>query len=117
LLLSYLLHRKNEPSSLAVWHSLLSSIAARTDGDILPDQRSITSLLAAAQKGQLPKYLRPYGSELDNLIGGILEKALVGPTGSEAGLLVRQILVASGTSNPFILFYFAWHYGELIVSL
>lgn len=104
MLLSYLLHRKNEPRSLAVWHSLLSSIAAGTDGDNLPDQQSIANLLAAAQKGQLPKYLRPHASELDSLIGGILEKALAGPTGSEEGLLVRQILVASGTLNPFILF-------------
>ena len=100
LLLSYLLHRKNEPSSLAVWHSLLSSIAAGTDG--LPDQRSITSLLAAAQKGQLPKYLRPHIGELDSLVGGILEKALARPAGSEEALLVRQILVASGTPNPII---------------
>jgi hypothetical protein len=75
-------------------------------------------LLAAAQKGQLPKYLRPYDSELDSLIGGILEKVLVGPsTGSEEGSLVRQILVASGTPNPFILFCLAlWSTNYFIID-
>jgi hypothetical protein len=63
-------------------------------------------LLAAAQKGQLPKHLRPHAGELDSLIGGILEKALAGLAGSEEAFLVRQILVASGTPHPLILFYF-----------
>jgi len=80
----------------------LSNIASRADSaDHIPDQKSITSLLDAAQKGQLPKYLKPYAGELDNLVGGMLERALAGPVGSNEALLVRQILIASGAPNSF----------------
>ncbi|KAF8970121.1 hypothetical protein BDZ97DRAFT_1792056 [Flammula alnicola] len=96
LLLSYLIHRKNEPKALAVWHSLLSSISSNSETDHVPDQKSIGSLLDAAQKGHLPKYLRPQAGELDSLIGGLLEKSLAGPMGSDELVLIRQILVSSG---------------------
>lgn len=96
LLLTYLLHRNNEPKALGVWHSLLSSVAACSVVGHVPDQSSIGSLLAAAQKGHLPKYLKPQAGELDAVVGGLLKQALVGPMGSEEISLVEQIMLSAG---------------------
>lgn len=62
----------------------------------IPEQKSIVRLLDAAQQGRLPSYLKPKGGELDELVGGLLEKALTGPVGSDEVGLVRQILKTSG---------------------
>lgn len=96
LLLSYLIHRKNEPKALRVWHSLLSSIASKAKSDHVPDLNVFGSLLDAAQKGMLPKYLTPQAGELDSLVGLLLENALDDPKGSNELALVKQILVSSG---------------------
>jgi hypothetical protein len=83
-----------------VWHSLLSSIASTvtvtaSQEERVPEQEPIVRLLDAAQKGQLPSYLKPNGGELDALVGGLLEKAWTAVDSDEVGL-VRQILTASG---------------------
>ncbi|KAF8899801.1 hypothetical protein CPB84DRAFT_1780009 [Gymnopilus junonius] len=84
LLLSYLIHRKNELRCMEVWHSLLSSIASSPLVDQEPTKR-----------GQLPKYLRPQSGELDPLVGDLLEKTLSGPTESDTSALVRQIFLSA----------------------
>lgn len=52
-------------------------------------------LLDAAQRGQLPSYLKPNGGELDVIVANLLEKALTAVDSEEVGL-VRQILTTSG---------------------
>ena len=96
LILSYLVNRKNEAKSLQVWHSLLSSIASTPELDQSQVKKSVIELLYAAQKGQLPKYLKPQSNELDALVGGLLEKSLAGPVESDESALVSQILVSAG---------------------
>ena len=100
LLLSYLLHRKDENKTLAVWHSLLSAVASSAVSDTFPDQKSIIILLDAAQKGQLPKYLKPQAGELDALVAHLLEAGMNEPVKSEKLALVKQILI-SGSSGHF----------------
>ena len=83
-----------------VWHSLLSSIASTvtitaSQEERIPEQEPIVRLLDAAQKGQLPSYLKPNEGELDALVASLLEKALTAVNSDEAGL-VRQILTSSG---------------------
>lgn len=83
-----------------VWHSLLSSIASTvtitaSQEERMPEQEPIVRLLSAAQKGQLPSYLKPNGGELDALVASLLEKALTAVDSDEVGLL-RQILTTSG---------------------
>lgn len=132
LLLSYLTHRKDEPTCLFVWHSLLSSIASSDS----PDSTSIKSLLNAAQKGTLPKYLEPQQAELDHVVKLMLERALAGPMDSDEASLLEQILessswpissVCSYSNSPIffarILFVALWirhitsnYYQELCVQ-
>ncbi|CAA7268465.1 unnamed protein product [Cyclocybe aegerita] len=95
LLLSYLVHRKDESKALAVWHSLLSSAAGSAANSQAPDQKAMNSLLGAVHQGRLPKYLKPQGGELDGLVGGFLEEALGGPMGSDQLLLVKQFMAFS----------------------
>ncbi|KAF8198654.1 hypothetical protein BJ912DRAFT_1055525 [Pholiota molesta] len=95
LLLSYLIHRKDETKALGVWHSLLSSIASKAESDHLPDLNVFGGLLDAAQKGLLPKYLTPQAGELDSLIGLLLENALDEPKRPNELALVKKILVSS----------------------
>ena len=52
-------------------------------------------LLDAAQKGQLPSYLKPSGGELDVIVANLLEKALTAVDSDEAGL-IRQMLTNPG---------------------
>ncbi|KAF9477335.1 hypothetical protein BDN70DRAFT_881303 [Pholiota conissans] len=96
LLLSYLIHRKDERKALIVWRSLLSNIASETKSDHVLDLHAFASLLGPAQKGQLPKYLTPEVGELDSLVGSLLENALDEPVGSNESVLVKQILASSG---------------------
>ncbi|KAG6806246.1 hypothetical protein H0H93_003283, partial [Arthromyces matolae] len=62
-LLGYLSHRKKETTSSEVWHALLSSLSEN------PTQAEITvkPLLEAAQRGLLPRHLKPKGREVDDL--------------------------------------------------
>ena len=83
-----------------VWHSLLSSIASTftvtaSQEERIPKQEPIVRLLDAAQRGQLPSYLKPSGGELDAIVANLLEKALTAVDLDEVGL-VRQILTTSG---------------------
>ncbi|KDR72553.1 hypothetical protein GALMADRAFT_752797 [Galerina marginata CBS 339.88] len=95
LFLSYLIHRKNEAKASEVWHHLLSSIASSSIIDQVQERKSIGRLSEAAQRGQLPRYLKPQSGELDSLVGGLLEKALGGPMGSDELSLVGHILSCS----------------------
>lgn len=52
-------------------------------------------LLDAAQRGQLPSYLKPDEGELDALVASLLEKAMTAVDLDEVGL-VKQILTTSG---------------------
>lgn len=84
-----------------VWHSLLSSIASSVTVSASQEERTLErkpmmQLLDAAQRGQLPSYLKPKGGELDALVGSLLEKALTGSVGSDEVRLVGQILTTSG---------------------
>ena len=100
LLLSYLLHRKNEEKCLSMWHSLLSSIASSQT----PDLAAIRNLLEATQRGKLPRYLKPQQAELEGFISGLLEKALSGSTNSNEAQILKQISVSAGWLLFLIVF-------------
>lgn len=91
-LLSYLSHRKDEPRCFSVWHSLLLNIAT---GDS-PNFTAIKSLLNAAQKGTLPKYLEPQHGELDHVVEMMSKRVLSVSMTSDEALLLKQILEFSG---------------------
>ena len=102
LLLSYLNHRTDNSKCLAVWHSLLSEIASTPRSDRLLESKATGNLLAAVQKGQLPRYLTPQDGELNDLIGGLLQTALSESINADEASLLKEIFKFPGLFfSPF----------------
>ena len=89
LLLLYLKFRKDETSAAAVWHRVLESVGHS------PEElhSTLPALLDAAERKQLPEYLRPQGEELHDAAAHLLTEALSGPQGRSSALLIGRLLV------------------------
>ncbi|KAJ3574319.1 hypothetical protein NP233_g1845 [Leucocoprinus birnbaumii] len=81
-LFSYLAHRKSEDDALALWHSLLKVIAANAH-NVEKMRRVAMEVIRVAQKGDLPKYLKPDSTELDDIVGKSLGTVLNGEAGAD----------------------------------
>ncbi|GLB39355.1 putative ring finger [Lyophyllum shimeji] len=87
LILAYLTHRRDEGRSLELWHALLSGIAE----DPSKAEHPVKPLLDAAQRGVLPRHLKPSSvGEVDTLIEALLAQVLAGDTVHTP--FVRQVL-------------------------
>jgi hypothetical protein len=87
LLLTYLSCRQDEERTLALWHVLLSEIAQQPT---LPE-KAVSAVLDAAQKGILPKYLKPKANELDAMMAKWLADVLSSSGGTQMHLLFQLL--------------------------
>lgn len=90
---SYLAHCKNEEGVLGLWHSLLDVVATNTH-DAEKAKKVAMDVIQAAQKGNLPTYLKPKSNELDEMVGRLLGGVLEGGYNAMADLnVVKAVLM------------------------
>ncbi|KAH7909880.1 hypothetical protein BJ138DRAFT_1154228 [Hygrophoropsis aurantiaca] len=88
LILDYLAYRNNQERCLELWNSLLFAIAEESGS--LPS--SLSQLLDAVHKGNLPSYLKPENNELDGPIEHLLIQTISGAAQASVIALMRQLV-------------------------
>jgi len=100
-LFSYLVYRKHEKSVLGLWYSILDVIVANAH-DVEKTRKLAMEIVQAAQKGDLPRYLRPKSSELDDVVGCLLGRMLNGGLVSDVDLVVVKAILRAHCAYSFL---------------